>query len=68
VNSRATIAYEQPSKWHLIIARHGDGTVTTLCTYEHCAEVPGAEGKALCQFCADMLRELNATAVEQVQA
>jgi hypothetical protein len=62
VNRRATIAKHEAPVWHLVVARHGDNTVTTLCSYERRAVVPDNEGTSLCIHCANVLQELTVAA------
>jgi hypothetical protein len=47
---------------HLVVARHEDDTVTTLCSYEHQRAWQPKAGYRLCSHCKNVLDELNAAA------
>jgi hypothetical protein len=62
MNRKVTINRDG-STWHYLVARHADGTVTTLCAYERVVETPPRPPHwALCSHCDTVLRELNAAA------
>lgn len=60
VKRLARLATYDGAVTHLVIAYHGDGTVTTLCSEEHVQYTEPEAGLALCKHCANVLKELNA--------
>jgi hypothetical protein len=60
VNRVARIAAYDSAVAHLVIAYHGDGTITTLCSEEHVQYSEAPEGTRLCQHCVNVRKELNA--------
>ena len=59
MNRTVRVAKRKKAVLHLLVAKHGDGKVTTLCADAHVEEQPdGEEDRQLCKHCVNVQREM----------